>query len=119
MLFLYSQLELSIFRAGPGSGQAENNFQLFRAEKILPLTIPLDAPDLNFRAGLGRVARTFYSVKQLKTAFRAGLGQKKFRGIQDLCPRPPSKVRGRAWCRPGGAGFKMLRYILNYIIWLM
>jgi hypothetical protein len=88
MLFLYSQLELSIFRAGPGSGQAENNFQLFRAEKILPLTIPLDAPDLNFRAGLGRVARTFYSVKQLKTAFRAGLGPKKFPRDSRSLPTP-------------------------------
>jgi hypothetical protein len=26
---------------------------LFRAEKILPMTIPLDASGLNFRAGLG------------------------------------------------------------------
>jgi hypothetical protein len=50
---------------------------LFRAEKILPMTIPLDASGLNFRAGLGRAARVFYSVKQLKTAFRAGLGPKK------------------------------------------
>jgi hypothetical protein len=59
---------------------------LFRAEKILPMTIPLGASGLNFRAGLGlgRAARAFYSVKQLKTAFRVGLGQKKFCGIQDL-----------------------------------
>jgi hypothetical protein len=66
------------------------------------MTIPLDASGLNFRAGpgLGRAARVFYSVKQLKTAFRAGLGTKKIRGLQDLCPRPSSKVRGRAWRGP-------------------
>jgi hypothetical protein len=38
------ELEVSIFRAGPGSGWAE---------KILPMTIPLDAAGLNFRVGLG------------------------------------------------------------------
>jgi hypothetical protein len=43
------------------------------------MAIPLDASGLNFRVGpgLGRAARIFYSVKQLKTAFRAGLGPKK------------------------------------------
>jgi hypothetical protein len=40
------------------------------------MTIPLDVSGLDFRAGLGRAARAFYSVKQLKTAFRAGLGSK-------------------------------------------
>jgi hypothetical protein len=63
------------------------------------MTIPLDASGLNFRAGLGlgRAARAFYSVKQLKTTFRAGLGPKtNFRGLQDLSPRPSSKVHGRA-----------------------
>jgi hypothetical protein len=76
------------------------------------MTIPLDASGLNFRAGpgFGRAARAFYSVKQLKTAFRAGLGPKIFRGLQDLCPRPSSKVRGRAWRGPGRGGLKMLRY---------
>jgi hypothetical protein len=38
-----------------------------------------------------RAARTFYSVKELKTSFRAGLEQKKIRGLQDLCPRPPAE----------------------------
>jgi hypothetical protein len=44
------------------------------------MTIPLDASGLNFRVGLGfgRAARVFYSVKQLKTAFRVGLGPKFF-----------------------------------------
>jgi hypothetical protein len=52
--------------------------------KILPMTIPLDASGLNFRAGLrlGRAARVFYSVKQLKIAFWAGLGPKKFLGFK-------------------------------------
>jgi hypothetical protein len=44
-------LDLSIFRVGPGSGRAEK-ILLFRAEKILPMTISLGASDLNFRAGL-------------------------------------------------------------------
>jgi hypothetical protein len=69
------------------------------------MTILLDVSGLNFQTGpeLGRAARAFYSVKQLKTAFRAGLGTKKIRGLQDLCPRPASKVRGRAWRGPGRA----------------
>jgi hypothetical protein len=86
----------SIFRAGLG----RKFFLLFRVEKILPMTIPLDASGLNFWVGLGRPTCAFYSVKQLKTAFRAGLGPKKIRGLQDLCPRPPSKVCGRAWRGP-------------------
>jgi hypothetical protein len=74
------------------------------------------------RAGprLGRVARAFYSVKQLKNSIsgRARAKKKKIRGLQDLCPRPSNKVRGRAWRGPGPgpangpsrAGLKMLRY---------
>jgi hypothetical protein len=65
------------------------------------MTIPPDAPGLNFRARLGRAARTFYSVKQLKTTFRVGLKQKIFYGLQDLCLHPSSKVRARV--RPGRA----------------
>jgi hypothetical protein len=41
-----SSLDLSIFRAGL------NIFLLFRVEKILPTTIPLDTSGLNFRVGL-------------------------------------------------------------------
>jgi hypothetical protein len=68
------------FSGRVGFGPGSKKFLLFRAEKILLMTIPLDASGLNFRAelGLGRAARAFYSVKQLKTAFRAGLGPKKF-----------------------------------------
>jgi hypothetical protein len=56
----------------------------------MPMTIPLDASDLNFRAGpgLGRAARTFYSVKQLKTAFRAGLGPKRILRASKSLPTP-------------------------------
>jgi hypothetical protein len=70
------------------------------------MTIPLDVSGLNFRAEprLGWPARTFYSVKQLKIAFRAGLGPNFFCGLQDLCPRPPSKFRGRAWRRSARVG---------------
>jgi hypothetical protein len=48
------------------------------------MTIPLDVSGLNFRAGLGlrRAARVFYSVKQLKIAFRAGLGPKEIAGFK-------------------------------------
>jgi hypothetical protein len=61
---LYFGYDLSIFRVGPGSGRAEK-IRLFPVEKIMPMTVPLDASGLNFWAepGFGRVARTFYSVK--------------------------------------------------------
>jgi hypothetical protein len=47
-----------------GFGLAEKT-QVFRVEKILAMTVPWDVSDLSFRAGpgLGRAARTFYSVK--------------------------------------------------------
>jgi hypothetical protein len=45
------RVDLSIFRAGSGLSGLKK-FMLFRAEKILPMTIPLDASGLNFRAGL-------------------------------------------------------------------
>jgi hypothetical protein len=48
--------------------------------------LPSHASGLNFRAGLGlgRAARAFYSVKQLKIAFRVGLGLKKFEKVYFL-----------------------------------
>jgi hypothetical protein len=60
-----------------GSGRAEKT-RVFRAEKILPMTVPWDVSELSFQAGpeLGRAAREFYSVKQLKTTFQAGLEPK-------------------------------------------
>jgi hypothetical protein len=59
------------------SGPAEKIYVIL-GRKILPMTIPLDASGLNFRAGLrlGRAARVFYSVKQLKIAFWPVSGQK-------------------------------------------
>jgi hypothetical protein len=44
------------------------------------MPVPSDVLGLSFRARpkLGRAARAFYSVKQLKTAFQAWLGPKKF-----------------------------------------
>jgi hypothetical protein len=67
-------LDPSIFRARPSSDRAK--IYVISGRKILPMTIPLDASGLNFRVGpgLGRAARAFYSVKQLKTVFRTGLG---------------------------------------------
>jgi hypothetical protein len=41
------QLDLSTFWSGPKKSL------LFRAEKILPMTAPLDKSGLNFRAGIG------------------------------------------------------------------
>jgi hypothetical protein len=60
------------------SGRAEKN-SVISGKKNLPMTNPLGTSGLNFRAkpGLGRAARIFYSVKQLKTAFRTRLGPKK------------------------------------------
>jgi hypothetical protein len=40
------KVDLSIYRAEP------KKILFFRAEKILPMTIPLDASGLNFRDGL-------------------------------------------------------------------
>jgi hypothetical protein len=45
-------LDLSIFRAGPGSSRAEK-ISVISGRKILPMTIPLHVSGLNFRAGLG------------------------------------------------------------------
>jgi hypothetical protein len=47
-----SCLDLSIFRVGPGRAGLKK-ILLFQVEKILPMTIPLDASGLNFRDGLG------------------------------------------------------------------
>jgi hypothetical protein len=46
-----SRLEHFSGRAGFGPGWKK--ILLFRAEKIPPMTFPLDASGLNFRAGLG------------------------------------------------------------------
>jgi hypothetical protein len=84
------------------------------------MPIPLDPSGLNFlgraRAGpgLGRAVRAFYSVKQLKTAFRAGLGPKKIAGFKISTHARPVRFvggpgAGRA-CEPGRARLKMLRY---------
>jgi hypothetical protein len=89
------QLEVSIF--GPGRVRAGlKKILLFRAEKIQSMTILLDVSGLNFRAGpgLGRAARAFYSVKQLKTAFRTGLGQKKFSGFKISAHARPVRFVG-------------------------
>jgi hypothetical protein len=85
------------------------------------MTIPLYASGLNFWAGpgLGRAARAFYSVKQLKTAFRVGLGQKNFAGFKISARAHPERFvggpgAGRARSGPAGrAGLKMLWYTYN------
>jgi hypothetical protein len=88
------------------------------------MTIPLGASGLNFRVGpgLGWVARAFYSVKQLKTTFRAGLGSKKnFAGFKisahaRLVRFVGGPGAGQARAGPAGrvglgrVGLKMLRY---------
>jgi hypothetical protein len=68
--------------------------------------------------GLGRAARVFYSVQQLKTAFRAGLGPKNiFVGFKISAHARPVRFvsrpgASRARAMPAGqARLKMLRYI--------
>jgi hypothetical protein len=73
--------------------------------------------------GLGRDAHALYSVKQLKTAFRAGLGPKLFfAGFNISAHARPVRFVGGPWrgpgpgraYGPGRAELKMLRYnILN------
>jgi hypothetical protein len=76
------------------------------------MTIPLDVSGLNFRAGLGlrRAARVFYSVKQLKIAFRAGLGPKEIAGFKISAHARPVKFVGEPSTGrvsgPGRAGLK-------------
>jgi hypothetical protein len=74
-------------RSGP------KKIPVISVQKILPIIVPLDAADLNSRAGLGPCP---------------GLGGppahfiRFFLELQDVCPHPPIKVRPRA-------GLKMLR----------
>jgi hypothetical protein len=77
------------------------------------MTIPLDVSGLNFWAGpgLGRAARAFYSVKQLKTTFRAGLGSKQFAGFKISAHARPVRFVGGPGT--GRVGLKMLRYMSN------
>jgi hypothetical protein len=76
------------------------------------MNIPLDASGLNFRAGLGRAAHVFYSVKQLKQHFGPGSGKKKFAGFKiSTHARPVRFVSG-----PGRAGLKMFRYSLPFVL---
>jgi hypothetical protein len=80
-----------------GFGSGLEKILLFRAKKIVPMTISLDASGLNFRArpGLGRAARAFYSVKQLKITFRTGLGQtKNFTGFKISAHARPVRFVG-------------------------
>jgi hypothetical protein len=49
-------LDLSISRAGSSSGRVRagsKKIRVFRAEKILPMTVPWDVSGLSFRVGLG------------------------------------------------------------------
>jgi hypothetical protein len=76
------------------------------------MTIPLDTSGLDFRGGpgLGQVARVFYSVKQLKTAFRAGPGPKKFAGFKICVHGCPVRFVGGFGADRARAGLKMFRY---------
>jgi hypothetical protein len=100
-------VDLSIFRAGL------KRFCYFGPKKFLPMTIPLEASSLNFQAGLGlgRAARAFYRVKQLKTAFRVGLRPKKFfAGFKISAHSRPVRFVGGPGAGRARAGLKMLRY---------
>jgi hypothetical protein len=113
-------VDLNIFRDGPGSGWAEK-ISVISGRKNPAHDHPTGRIGPQFlgwtRGGpeLGRAARAFYSVKQLKTAFRARLGPKKFfAGFKifahaHLVRFMGGPGAGRA-CRPGRVGLKMLRY---------
>jgi hypothetical protein len=57
--------------------------------------------------GLGRATRAFYSIKQLKTAFRGKLGEKNFAGFKTSAHTRPVRFVGGP--EAGRAGLKMLR----------
>jgi hypothetical protein len=116
-------VDLSFFRAGPGLGRVKKNY-VISGWKNPTHDHPTGRIKPQFsgwaRAGpeLGRAARTFYSVKQLKTAFRAGLGsKKKFTGFKISAHTRPVRFvcgpgAGRAWAGSAGrAGLKMLMYL--------
>jgi hypothetical protein len=74
-------------------------------------------PQLSDRAwaglGLGRAARAFYSVKQLKTSFQAGIGPIFFAGFKIFAhARPVRSVDGPGADRTR-TGLKMLWYIME------
>jgi hypothetical protein len=82
------------------------------------MTIQLDASSLNFRSGLelGRAARVFYSVKQLKQHFGPGSGKKFFRGFKISAHARPVRFVGgpgadRARARPAGRAQNAQVYI--------
>jgi hypothetical protein len=70
---------------GQAGFESDQKIWFFRAEKILPMTIPWDASGLSFRAepGLGWAACIFL-VKIAKNSISDRLGPKKFRGLQDI-----------------------------------
>jgi hypothetical protein len=85
------------------SGRAEK-ILLFRAEKIPAHDHPTGSIEPQFsgraRAWAGRPR--ILSCKTTKNSISGRAQAKKiFRGLQDLCPQPSSKVRGRAWRGPG------------------
>jgi hypothetical protein len=51
------------FTGRVGFGPDREKLGFFRAEKILPMTVPWDVPGLRFRAGLGWATCAFYRVK--------------------------------------------------------
>jgi hypothetical protein len=95
-----SPLDLSIFRAGLGSGRAEKN-SVISGRKNPAHDHPTGRirPQFSCRAqarpGLGRATRVFYSVKQLKTAFQVGLMPKKiFTGFKISAHARPVRLVG-------------------------
>jgi hypothetical protein len=100
-------------RAGPGSGRAEK-ISVIAGRKNPAHAHPTGRIGPQFSGwaragpGLGRAARAFYSVKQLKTAFRDGLGPKKnFAGFKISAHGRPTRFvggpgAGQARARPAG-----------------
>jgi hypothetical protein len=104
-------LDLSIFRARPGSGRAEKNSVISgRNNPAHDHPTGRIRPQFSGRAragpGLGRAARVFYSVKQIKTTFRAGHGPKKFAGFKISAHARPVRFVGGPGAGRVGPGSK-------------
>jgi hypothetical protein len=103
------------FSGRAGSGRAEKN-SVISGQKNPAHDHPTGCVGPQFPGqalagpGLGWASRVFYSVKQLKTAFRVGLGPKKITGFKISAHDRPVRFVGGPSAGRARAGPKMLRY---------